>query len=111
MQFVPHDQAPAETARLFGARSGEGANFAAAGLWRPTEEWGAAYSMIMVDGCPQMAEVHDRMPVVLARESWQQWLAGTPAKAFALCQTCPNELAVDRTAERLGAGGSAATSG
>jgi putative SOS response-associated peptidase YedK len=62
--------------------------FAVAGLWRPTEEWGQAYSMVMVDGCPQMAEVHDRMPVVLARTDWEQWLAGTPAEAFALCQTC-----------------------
>ena len=85
--------------------------FAVAGLWRPTEEWGAAYSMVMVDGCPQMAEVHDRMPVVLARESWEQWLAGTPAEAFALCQTCPDELAVDRTAEHWGAGRPAATPG
>ena len=85
--------------------------FAVAGLWRPTEEWGAAYSMVMVDGCPQMAEVHDRMPVVLARENWEQWLTGTPAEAFALCQTCSSELAIDRTAERWGAGRSAATSG
>ena len=85
--------------------------FAVAGLWRPTEEWGAAYPMVMVDGCPQMAEVHDRMPVVLARENWEQWLAGTPAEAFALCPTCSSELAVDRTAERWGAGRPAATSG
>ena len=85
--------------------------FAVAGLWRPTEEWGAAYSMVMVDGCAQMAEVHDRMPVVLARESWEQWLSGTPAEAIALCQTCPDELAVDRTAERWGAGRPTATSG
>ena len=35
--------------------------FAVAGLWRPTEEWGQAYSMVMVDGCAQMADVHDRM--------------------------------------------------
>lgn len=28
-----------------------------------------------------------------------------PAEAFALCQTCPDELAVDRTAERWGQGG------
>ena len=85
--------------------------FAVGGLWRPTKEWGAAYSMVMVDGCPQMAEVHDRMPVVLAQENWEQWLAGTPAEAFALCQTCSSALTVERTAERWGAGRSAATSG
>jgi putative SOS response-associated peptidase YedK len=78
--------------------------FAAAGVWRPTEEWGQAYSMVMVDGCPQMADVHDRMPVVLARTDWEQWLAGTPADAFALCRTCSSELEVDRTPELWAAG-------
>lgn len=83
--------------------------FAVAGLWRPTDEWGQAYSMVMVDGCPQMADVHDRMPLVLPRESWEQWLAGTRDEAFALCQTCSNELAVDRTAERWAAARSRST--
>lgn len=57
----------------------------------------------MVDGCPQMADVHDRMPVVLARTDSEQWLAGTPADAFALCRTCSCELEVDRTPERWAA--------
>jgi putative SOS response-associated peptidase YedK len=74
--------------------------FAVAGVWRQTEEWGQAYSMVMVDGCPQMAEVHDRMPVVLARTDWDQWLAGTATDAFALCRTFSGELEVDRTPER-----------
>jgi len=43
------------------------------------------------------------MPVVLARENWEQWLAGTPADAFALCRTCSSELEVDRTPERWAA--------
>jgi putative SOS response-associated peptidase YedK len=29
--------------------------------------------MIMVDGCPQMADVHDRMPVLLARDECDIW--------------------------------------
>ena len=74
--------------------------FAVAGIWRPTAEWGDAYSMVMVDGCPQMADVHDRMPVVLAPEQWRTWLDGSPEAAFALCQTCDAGLTVDRTAER-----------
>mgnify|MGYP000703429229 CR=1 FL=1 len=77
--------------------------FAVAGIWRPTEEWGQAYSMVMVGACAQMADVHDRMPVVLARSDWEQWLAGTPAEAFALCQTCSSELEVERTPERWAA--------
>jgi putative SOS response-associated peptidase YedK len=77
--------------------------FAVAGIWRPTEEWGHAYSMVMVDGCAQMADVHDRMPVVLARMTGNSGSAGTPAEAFALCQTCPSELLVERTPERWAA--------
>lgn len=30
--------------------------FAVAGLWRPTAEWGDSYTLVMVDGHPQMAE-------------------------------------------------------
>lgn len=71
--------------------------FAVAGIWRPTQEWGDAYSMVMVDGCAQMAEVHDRMPVVLAKDDWKAWLESPPEAAFALCRTCPDPLMVDRT--------------
>ncbi|WP_225008836.1 SOS response-associated peptidase [Novosphingobium percolationis] len=74
--------------------------FAVAGLWRPTAEWGDAYSMVMVEGCPSMADVHDRMPVVLAGEDRARWLNGDPIEAFALCRTWANPLAVDRTQDR-----------
>jgi putative SOS response-associated peptidase YedK len=73
--------------------------FAVAGIWRPTQEWGDAYSMVMVDGCAQMADVHDRMPVVLAKDDWQVWLDSPPEAAFALCRTCPDTLMVDRTTQ------------
>lgn len=77
-----------------------GANlFAVAGVWRPTAEWGDAYSMVMVDGCEQMSDVHDRMPTVLMRDQWQRWTSGTPEEALALCQTCLNPLLVDRSSE------------
>lgn len=71
--------------------------FAVAGVWRPTAEWGDAYSMVMVDGCEQMAEVHDRMPTILRREDWAQWVDGTPDEAFGLCQVWGGQLLVDRT--------------
>ena len=48
--------------------------FAVAGLWRATEEWGDAYTMVMVESSPQMREVHDRMPVILPPEAWPAWL-------------------------------------
>lgn len=77
--------------------------FAVAGVWRPTAEWGDAYAMVMVDGCAQMADVHDRMPVVLRREHWATWLEAAPDEAFALCRTCDQALTVARTDERWAA--------
>lgn len=74
--------------------------FAVAGLWRAAPEWGDAYTMVMVDGHPQMAEVHDRMPVILARDDWQRWTDAPPDEAFALCRTWPGELTVERTQAR-----------
>lgn len=74
--------------------------FAIAGLWRPTAEWGAAYTMVMTDGCPQMIEPHDRMPVILAPEDWQGWTDGTADEALKLCRTCDLSLKVERTQER-----------
>ena len=71
--------------------------FTVAGLWRPTAEWGDAYAMVMVDGCAQMAEVHDRMPVVLAPEDRAAWLHGAPVEAFARCRTWQRDLAVEQT--------------
>ncbi|KMS59127.1 hypothetical protein V474_07585 [Novosphingobium barchaimii LL02] len=73
--------------------------FAVAGVWRPTAEWGEAYSMVMVDGCEQMSDVHDRMPTILAPKDWSRWTDGTAEDAFALCQVWQGSLAVDRTPE------------
>jgi putative SOS response-associated peptidase YedK len=73
--------------------------FAVAGIWRPTDEWGDAYSMVMVDGSEQMSDVHDRMPTILRREDWLRWTDGTPDEAFALLRTWDGPLAVDRTEE------------
>lgn len=73
--------------------------FACAGIWRPSEEWGDVYSMVMTDPSPQSAEVHDRMPVILDPADWQQWTGGTPAEAFDLCQPYAGTLTIERTAE------------
>jgi putative SOS response-associated peptidase YedK len=74
--------------------------FAVAGLWRTTDEWGDAYSMVMVDGSNQMAEVHDRMPLILHRDDWVRWSDGSPQEAFELCRTWGGELSVERSGER-----------
>lgn len=75
----------------------DGEPFAVAGVWRATAEWGDAYSMVMVDGNAQMAEVHDRMPTILRKEDWEQWTEGSPEEAFGLCRVWEGELMVDRT--------------
>ncbi len=73
---------------------------AVAGLWRPTAEWGDCYAMVMVDSAPAMAEVHDRMPVILARDNWEQWISGSIDHALDLCQTWRGPLLADHTGER-----------
>jgi putative SOS response-associated peptidase YedK len=78
--------------------------FAVAGLWRPSEEWGHAYSMVMVDGHAQMAEVHDRMPLILSRAARRYWLEGSAQEALALCRTWEGVLTVDRTDQRWAGG-------
>ena len=70
---------------------------AIAGLWRDTQEWDAAYTMVMTDANAQVAPVHNRMPVILPRESWDSWLTGTPQDALALCQPYAHDITITRT--------------
>ena len=48
--------------------------FGWAGLWRPSDEWGACYTSVMTDHAPELAAIHDRAPVILDREDWDIWL-------------------------------------
>ena len=48
--------------------------FAWAGLWSSSEEWGAVYTCVMTSCAAELAEIHDRSPVILAREDWDAWL-------------------------------------
>jgi putative SOS response-associated peptidase YedK len=73
--------------------------FAVAGIWRDTAEWGPAYSMVMTEACAHVQGVHDRMPVILARDTWFDWLDGAPDDARLLCQPYPAEMVVRRTDE------------
>lgn len=73
--------------------------FAVAGIWRDTPEWGLAYSMVMTDACAHVQGVHDRMPVILQRETWGDWLDGPPDGARLLCQPYPAEMVLRRTAD------------
>ena len=82
---------------------------AVAALWRPTAESGDCYTMVMAPASPLMADVHDRMPVILRCEDRERWLNGSADEALALCQTWPGALVADHTGERW-AGGTIAKS-
>ena len=74
--------------------------FAAAGMWRPSDEWGDCYTMVMTDSAgTAAASVHERMPVLLAPEDYACWTSGTPDEAFRLCRGWEGPLAIDRTNE------------
>ncbi|WP_309621861.1 SOS response-associated peptidase family protein [Novosphingobium sp.] len=71
-----------------------------AGLWRRTAEWGDCYTMVMTDASPQMAEVHDRMPVILELAERDQWTSGSVDDALGLVRTWPGPLVADHTLDR-----------
>jgi putative SOS response-associated peptidase YedK len=73
--------------------------FAVAGLWRDTPEWGPAYTMVLTVACQNVADVHDRMPVILQRADWADWLDGAPDAAGLLCRPYPELMVVERTGE------------
>ena len=73
--------------------------FAAAGIWRTSEEWGDCYSMVMTDAASAAAEIHNRMPVILAPDRYEEWQEGSPEEALALCRPWDGLLKVVRTGE------------
>lgn len=73
--------------------------FAVAGIWRDSPEWGPVYSMVMTEACIHVADVHDRMPVILRRSDWIDWVDGAPDAAGLLCRPYPDLLARDRTSD------------
>ena len=73
--------------------------FAVAGIWRDTDEWGPAYSMVMTEACEHVQGVHDRMPAILPREDWADWLDGEPDAAGLLCRPFEGVMTVEHTEE------------
>jgi putative SOS response-associated peptidase YedK len=72
--------------------------FAAAGLWRPSDEWGDCYAMVMTGSAGSAsAAVHDRMPVLLAPADQGRWLTAPPDAALGLCRAWTQPLEIDRT--------------
>lgn len=73
--------------------------FVCAAVWRRSEEWGNAYSMVMTEAAGAAAELHDRMPVILNREDWQTWQDATPEEAQQLCAPHEGAVEIDRTGD------------
>ena len=53
----------------------------------------------MTEACTHVADVHDRMPVILRPEDWNDWLDGPPDAAGLLCRPYPDLMVISRTAE------------
>lgn len=69
-----------------------------AGLWRPTDEWGDAYTGVMVDATKELWDIHDRMPVILPPDAHDVWLRADAEEAMKLVTQYPaSQLVVERT--------------
>jgi putative SOS response-associated peptidase YedK len=55
--------------------------FAFAGLWNvtktPNEEWMVSYTIVTQPASPHIAAIHDRMPLILPRTLYDEWLDPT----------------------------------
>ena len=72
--------------------------FACAGVWRDSDEFGRAYSMVMTDSAGSAAEnVHSRMPVLLKPADYGQWVSGLPDDARGLCKAWSGDITIDQT--------------
>lgn len=65
------------------------------------ERWLVTTTIVTRDSAGPLAEIHDRQPVILARETWDAWLdpATSAAEALSILATDPPEL----TARPVGA--------
>ena len=72
-----------------------------AGLWRVSDEWGPVYSGLMTNCNEAIRPVHDRMPVLLHRDEYDQWLRGGLDDVTGFKERCfPDALIVmERTIE------------
>ena len=72
--------------------------FAAAGVWRMSDEFGACYSMVMTDSAGSAAQdVHSRMPVLLRPDDYERWVSADPEDAKSLCKPWSGDITIDRT--------------
>ncbi len=82
---------------------------ACAGVWegwkQPDGDWLRTYSIITCAAAGRQALLHERMPVILPREAWEDWLTGEDPAALlqpaedALLAFWPVAARVGRVAE------------
>ncbi|MBV9539382.1 MAG: SOS response-associated peptidase [Acidisphaera sp.] len=70
--------------------------FCIAGLWRPTPEGGAAFTMLTTQPGPDVAPIHNRQVVVLERSDWRAWLELARPEAELLTPLQAGSLRVER---------------
>jgi len=65
--------------------------------WQPPDEAAPvdSFAIVTTTPAPAIAEIHDRMPVILAPEAYDTWLAGEPAAALALVRPYAGALAAE----------------
>jgi putative SOS response-associated peptidase YedK len=51
--------------------------FCIAGIWRKTDDFGEAFTMLTMEPGPDIAPYHDRQIVILERGAWADWLDPT----------------------------------
>jgi putative SOS response-associated peptidase YedK len=72
--------------------------FAWAGLWSDSAEWGTVYTGVMTENAPDLADIHDRSPVILDPADWGTWLSAPLADLYQFDRPYPaDRIEVDRT--------------
>ena len=61
--------------------------------WRRGDETMLSYAILTAEPNATMAELHDRMPVILGEEEWDEWLSPETDldTVRAMCMPCPSE--------------------
>jgi putative SOS response-associated peptidase YedK len=72
----------------------DGEVLAFAGLWEswrdPAGDILRSFAILTTGANAEMAALHDRMPVILAREEWASWLGESDGDPAALCRPAPD---------------------
>jgi putative SOS response-associated peptidase YedK len=93
-----------EAGRRYAISHRDGQPMAIAGLWeafrRPDGEVVRTYCIITVEAAGAVAEIHDRMPLVLDERDWPVWLGEAPGDPVALLRQAADDMLVVRPVQR-----------